>query len=340
MFRTPAFQTKRGWAPQNRPPFAQKTADSGTKKHKKSPFSAEKSVKTTPVCENPRLIYTVLVVTFDMQITDLKLKKRQKGVKQMPETTKPLESSLANATEEKLEHMLEMKKAEQAAAAKAPVVPPVWNLSERGKQVVSKAVELNRTEFGLYASIPMVCKGEDCVYAELYPELHDGLSESGERCPVEVAMILTRYEAYSQELKIKPTDAVDLSILRDVIDCDIQIIRAENKMALEGDFVKDVTVGVNEAGVPVTQEQISQAAQYKDKIQAKRMTALKLLNATRKDKAGERMNGLMDPSSYAMSILKGLQNQPIEGEFEELEIVEDVPYMQAIKEKENTQTDT
>lgn len=247
----------------------------------------------------------------------------------MSDTNEILASSLVDATEEQLEQMLEQKKKEQRAA-QTPDVPPVWKLSAKGKEVVKKAVELNRTEFGLYASIPMVCKGEDCIYAQLYPELHNGLSEAGERCPVEVAMILTRYEAYANELDIKPTDAVDLSILRDVIDCDIQIIRAENKMAIEGDFVKDVVVGVNEAGVPMTQEQISQAAQYKEKIQSKRVNALKLLNSTRKDKAGDKLNIVMDPSTYATTILQGKPAEPVEGEFEELEVIEDVPYMQIL----------
>lgn len=238
-----------------------------------------------------------------------------------------LDSSIEQATEDKLTHMLEEKKQQQLAQAQAIDVPSVWKLSKKGREVVSRAIELNRTEFGLYASIPMVCKGEDCIYAELYPELHEGLSETGERCPVEVAMIMTRYEAYTNELDISAKDAVDMSILRDVIDCDIQITRAENKMAIEGDFVKDVTVGVNEAGVPVTQEQISQAAQYKEKIQAKRNTALKLLNSTRKDKAGEKLNVVMDPSTYASSLLKGKEAESIEGQFEELEIIDDVDFM-------------
>lgn len=245
-----------------------------------------------------------------------------------------LESSFKDATEEQLEVMLEKKKEKQALAAATPSVPSVWKLSDKGKEVVSRAIEINRTEYGLYASIPMVCKGEDCIYAQLYPELHDGLSESGERCPVEVAMIMTRYESYTNELDISEKDAVDMSILRDVIDCDIQIIRAENKMAVEGDFVKDVVVGVNDSGVPVTQEQISQAAQYKDKIQIKRNNALKLLNSTRKDKAGEKINVVMDPSTYATTLLQGAQGETIEGEFEELEFIDDVDFVKSLREEE------
>lgn len=235
-----------------------------------------------------------------------------------------LDSSLKRDVEDKLETMLEEKQKKEIQTETQ--IPSAWSLSERGKKAVTKALTLYNTEFGLYASIPMICKGEECVYAQLFPQLHEGLSEAGERCPIEVALIMSKYDSYTRELDISKDDAVDMSILRDVIDYDIQIVRAENKMAIEGDFVKDVTVGVNESGVPVTQEQISQAAQYKDKIQTKRYSALKLLNSTRKDKAGEKLSVVMDPSSYATSLLKGKEDETIEGNFEELDIIPDVEW--------------
>lgn len=235
-----------------------------------------------------------------------------------------LEPSLKKDMENRLEQMLVEKKEKEMVHQ--PEIPSAWNLSAKGKDAVRKALSVYNTEFGLYASIPMICKGEDCVYAQLFPELHGELTEPGERCPVEVALIMSKYAAYTNELEVSPDDAVDMSILRDVIDYDIQIVRAENKMALEGDFVKDVTVGVNEAGVPVTQEQISQAAQYKDKIQTKRNAALKLLNSTRKDKAGEKINMTMDPSTYARELLNRKDDVTIEGDFDELEVIPDIEY--------------
>lgn len=210
--------------------------------------------------------------------------------------------------------------------------PSAWRLSPRGRTAVSRGVALFQTDFGLYAAIPMLCKGEECAYATLFPELHEGAVEDGERCPVEVAFIMTKYDQYVQELEIQPQDAVDMSILRDLIDYDVQLLRADNKMALEGDFLKEQIVSIDEAGRPIFREDISATANYKDKIQTKRNRALELLNSTRKDKAGTKLSVVMDPSTYATELLrKGQGQKTMDAVFEELEEVEDVPYMQQIK---------
>lgn len=205
----------------------------------------------------------------------------------------------------------------------------VWGMSQRGLEAVSRGVEMYQTKHGLYSSIPMICKEDDCQYAEVCPLLKAGLVSKGDRCPLEISLIITRYDAYKNELGINDDDAVDMSLLKDLIDCEVQILRAENKMAIEGDFVKDVLVGVTESGRELVQEQISQAAIYKDKIQSKRNKILELLNSTRKDKSGERVANRLDPSSYAKRILQEIEptKEEIEAEFEEMEEVEEPQYV-------------
>lgn len=223
----------------------------------------------------------------------------------------------------------EKEKKEEKEKRIADSVPSTWKMSSRSIESVRKAIAMVNTEYGLYATIPMICKGEDCVYAKLFPDIHEGLTEGGERCPVEVAMIVTKYNAYAEELEIGENDAVDQSILRDVIDCDIQIMRAENKMAIEGEFIKEEVIGIAENGKPIIQEVISKAAEYKERIQAKRDRSLGLLNSTRKDKAGNKLNvNVMDPSTYAKQLLSQEGKElTIEGDFSELEIIPDVePY--------------
>ena len=213
----------------------------------------------------------------------------------------------------------------------------LWNVSRENHEVIAASYQSFGTEFGLYASIPMLCKGENCIYATLYPELHGELTQPGERCPVEIAIILSKYDQYIKDLEIDPEDAVDMSILRDVIDYDVQIVRAENKTAIEGDFVKDVVVGISQTGVEIYQEQITQASEYKQKIQTARNKALNLLNSTRKDKAGEKVSVQLDPSTYTRELLSKHNENIVDGDFEEVEeekdlfdeldIIEDVPYM-------------
>ena len=231
----------------------------------------------------------------------------------------------ASISQKRAEEVLTRKKDSQLQQLEA-TIPSTWKLSKKGMDAVRTSMTMMSTTHGLYASIPMMCKGEECIYATLFPELHEGLDAEGERCPVEIALILTKYDAYVKELNIEPEDAVDISILRDVIDYEVQIMRAENKMAIEGDFVKEVIVSVQENGTPIMQEQITKSAEYKDKMQVKRNRALELLNSTRKDKAGTKLTMVMDPSTYARDLLKraSVESQTIEGNFEDLEVIPDI----------------
>lgn len=207
---------------------------------------------------------------------------------------------------------------------KLPILPSAWQISDKGVEAIQKGVAMHQTTYGLYSSIPMICKAEECQYADVCPILRDGACTAGERCPLEISLILAKYEAYMRELDIRTEDAVDMSILRDLIDCDIQIMRSENKMALDGDFTKFVVVSISDSGQPVYSEEITKAAQYKDRIQAKRNKALELLNSTRKDKAGSKLNVVMDPSTYARDLMRKAQGDSLlEGVFDDLDIIPD-----------------
>lgn len=249
-----------------------------------------------------------------------------------------LDTSVAEGMSKHLKKM-EMEKENRALQERK--APSAWKLSEVGRSAVSRGVALFQTDFGLYAAIPMLCKGEDCAYATLFPDLHSGVIEEGERCPVEVSFIMTKYDQYIKELDIQPDDAVDMSILRDLIDYDIQILRADNKMVLEGDFLKEQIVSIDDSGKPIFREDISPTANYKDKIQVRRNKTLEMLNSTRKDKAGTKITAVMDPSSYATELLKRTLEKEsdgiVDGLFEELDIVEDVPYMQKYREEQEVE---
>lgn len=209
-------------------------------------------------------------------------------------------------------------------------VPSPWKVSERQRKNISKGVAMFNTSFGLYAAIPMLCKGEECPYATLFPELHEGGMEDGERCPVEVSFVMSKYKSYIDELGIEEEDAVDMSLLRDLIDCDVQILRADNKIALEGGFTEQQVVAVGDNGKAVYREEITATANYKDKVQSKRNRTLELLNSTRKDKAGTKINMTMDPSSYAASLLKKVSDSK-QVDITEYEVIEDVPYMKELE---------
>lgn len=218
---------------------------------------------------------------------------------------------------------MEMQKQSQINSLTSVEMPKAWKLSDRGREAIQLAVGMAQTKHGLYASIPMLCKGEECPYAAVCPLVEMGKAPVGERCSLEIAMILKKYEEYSQEFGIDENNVVDMGLVKDLIDYDIQLFRAENKIAVQGDFVEDVVVTVTEGGEAITAPQLSKATEYKDKIMTKRFKILELMNSTRKDKAGDKMTISLDPSSYASQLMSQISGnmkpgQIIDMDYDEL----------------------
>lgn len=202
-------------------------------------------------------------------------------------------------------------------------MPSAWKLSEKGKEAIKLAVGMTNTKHGLYASIPMLCKEKECPYAKVCPLMDVNAAPRGERCPLEIAMILSKYENYKEEFQIDERNIVDMELTKDLIDCDVQIFRAENKMAVDGDFIEEYVVTVTEGGEAVTDTRISKAADYKDRVSAKKHKVLQMMHSTRKDKAGDKLTLSLDPSTYAATLMKQVADanaqsgQIIDAEFTE-----------------------
>ncbi|MGL4818462.1 MAG: hypothetical protein ACRC5C_00555 [Bacilli bacterium] len=198
-------------------------------------------------------------------------------------------------------------------------LPATWKVSNETKGMISSSIEIYNTKHGLYAAIPMVCKGQECPYASVCPLLDSGSDPTGSRCPLEIGLILKRYEEYVHEFGVSEGDVVDMSMIKDLIDYDVQLFRAENKIAMEGDFVEDVVISVTDTGREITTPQISKAAEYKERIMAKKHKVLQLMHSTRSDKAGDKLTITLDPSSYAAELMSKVSKDLSPGEifFEE-----------------------
>lgn len=186
-------------------------------------------------------------------------------------------------------------------------LPAEWKISDKGMAAVNLAARMASTKHGLYASIPMLCKAEACPYADVCPLVSIDMAPLGERCPLEIARILKKFDDYTEDLRIDPTNGsvIDLTLVKDLIDLDIQIIRADNKLAIDGDFIQDVVVGISEAtGEAITTPAIHKAVEYKDKLLKKRHEVLRLLHSTRQDKAGDKLTVTLDPSTYAAQLMQ------------------------------------
>lgn len=180
--------------------------------------------------------------------------------------------------------------------------PKTWRFSDKGLQAVRHAIASRRTPYGFYASVPMICRANNCKFASVCEPFHQGLVQEGDRCVIEIAEIMERYQGYAHELGLSPDSVVDLGLLRDLIDCDLIIERADKVLAIEGEIIKYVTVGVTDSGHPIRRPEVHKALEIKERMQRRKNEILQLLNATRKDKARTNPLGVLDPSSHAAKL--------------------------------------
>lgn len=182
-------------------------------------------------------------------------------------------------------------------------LPPEWNMSSKGIEAVKLAVSTANTKHGLYSTVPIVCKGYDCPYKNTCSLIPIDMAPTGERCPIEIAMVMKIYDDYVKELDIDETSRVDLSLIKELIDIEVTMLRADKSLAEAATFIEDVVFNITEKGEVLTKPEINKAQVLKDTLMKRRHEILSKLNATRKDKAANESK-FVDPSSFAAELLK------------------------------------
>jgi hypothetical protein len=172
-----------------------------------------------------------------------------------------------------------------------------WQLSEEGRKAKELAGHLSNLRHGFYATIPIRCKADECPYADVCPIFKMGKAPYGEVCPVEAATVEELTKRYIKEFDVNEEDMVDVSMIRNLVDIDISILRCNKKLAIDADIVQDVIVGITEQGQAITQPQINKAYDLQERLLNRREKILTLMQGTRKDKvqAGQAAN--LDPST-------------------------------------------
>ena len=189
----------------------------------------------------------------------------------------------------------------------------VWGMDTALAAVAQNAQGLYKIKHGMFASVPIVCKGDQCPYKDVC-RINPAFRIVGQRCPQEAGAILARYEQWCRHFKIafegdmvSDNDLVDASLIRDLVENEIQLLRAENKIAISGDFVKQTITNIDQRGNVYYEDAVTPEAQYKLQLQDKRYKLLNLLNSTRKDKASETKQ--LTPSEEALSIFKKINEK-------------------------------
>lgn len=170
----------------------------------------------------------------------------------------------------------------------------MWGLTPTKTKQVSNISKVYFTKHGMFASIPILCRGMDCAYKDVCM-VDPSERTVGSRCPMEIAALITRFNQWCQHFNInidgeaiESKDLVDATLIKDLVNIEIQILRAENKIALSGDFMGETLIEVDKKCNTYYGTVITPESEFLMTLQDKKMKILNQLNATRKDKAADK----------------------------------------------------
>lgn len=216
------------------------------------------------------------------------------------------EAQLALAEAEELENKLAMFKESQANP---------WGYSPKGQVAKSAAMAMLSTKSGLYARIPITCKGCGCPYSETCELLKAGLEPVGEKCAIETELIDRAFEGYKYDFGLDDNaNYTDLNIIKNIITCDVMLERAQALMAQEGSAISETYAGSNEkTGEDFYNKDISKALELYERHEKQRSRLYDMMLATRKSKAQAKQaneNSVNDMMMAALSMEIEYEEKP------------------------------
>lgn len=172
----------------------------------------------------------------------------------------------------------------------------VWDLSIAEVERARTASDRSKLKHGMFAGIPIICKADKCPYKSVctLPIAHRELNK---RCPIEVGTIVARFDSWCAHFSInceldyiKDEDLVDATLVRDLVDLEVQMLRAENRIAINADFIAEVIATIDNKGKAYYADAVTPEAEFKLLLMDKRYRVLQLLDSTRKDKSKQLLN--------------------------------------------------
>ena len=160
--------------------------------------------------------------------------------------------------------------------------PEHWT-SDQKEQAV-ELIKPQKTRSTMFSSIPMNCEADRCLFASTCPLLKESLAPKGKPCPIEMSMVSQFTAEYLEQLDVNPNNLVEVSMVRDLVDQEVQYLRKTKLLAKEH-FVQENIIGVDSDGNPIMKKELHIAVELEDKLHKRRKDLRNQLLATREAKA-------------------------------------------------------
>ena len=184
------------------------------------------------------------------------------------------------------EEDVDLDAVEKRKAIEESLSKSIWGYNSTGIEAKRAAMSMLSTKTGMYARIPLVCKGDNCPYAETCGLVSFNLIPYGQPCPTEVAQIEARLAGYENDFNFDSSSFTDKVLIADLINHDIMLERCKALINKEGSLVQDVFAGTSEDGEVYYRPEVSKSWEAYERIEKKRNEIYDLMMATRKNKKG------------------------------------------------------
>jgi hypothetical protein len=174
---------------------------------------------------------------------------------------------------------------------------------------------------GLWSKIPRTCNAS-CPYS-VNKTCKLSKKPYGEKCPEESAFVELLIRKYMESLNIDVSDISSVSMIRDLVDVEIQLIRKQGMLA-NSDLVILQTVAVDRQGNEIQQLVENPVVATDEKLKKRKGEIMKQLVATRESKiklaTDAAKAGAMDRAARALGELQKAISGPEE---EDVIIIDD-----------------
>jgi hypothetical protein len=160
--------------------------------------------------------------------------------------------------------------------------PEHWTDDQKEKAV--DLIRPQKTRSTMFSSIPMNCEAEKCIFAATCPLMKENLAPRNKPCPIEMSMVAQFTAEYLEQLEVNPNNLVEVSMVRDLVDQEVQYLRKTKLLAKEH-FVQENIIGVDQDGQPILKKELHLAVELEDKLHKRRKDLRNQLLATREAKA-------------------------------------------------------
>lgn len=167
-----------------------------------------------------------------------------------------------------------------------------WGHSVVGVEAKKAAMAMLSTKTGLFAKVPIVCKQSDCPYEATCGLLEYDLAPLGEKCPVETAMIETRWNYYMEDYNLDEASFTDQTLVAELINIDVMLERCKAILSKEQLPITDVVAGMTESGEEYTRPEVSKAYELYERCLNRKDKILDNMLGTRRSQKGQQGNTL------------------------------------------------